>query len=211
MHPNPIAADRNLTPNEHLLLERLLSAALPDSELFLTQISSLRVVWRCTCGCNTIGISINKAIHATDSKETSQIIARGRGISPEGIMFNILLHTRKKQLSELEITSTDGERSFTLPDVNQIGFSKPEPENSNMRAKIANRQRFAWLAILLFIIPYAVILFFQAIENLREGNFSGGYNYIWQHVDPLTQIVMSAVLVFVGVAKICQLVCSKGK
>jgi hypothetical protein len=111
---------RELTSNERLLLERLLSHGTAESGPYIEQVPRVAVASRCGCGCPTIDLAVGGRVASLGSP--TAILSEAGGVSPEGISFGIILHGREGLISELEVYPIDGEGSFTLPDVDRIDF-----------------------------------------------------------------------------------------
>jgi len=110
---------RSLTPEERDLLERLLGRGTENAERYLKQLPDTTVVGKCSCGCPTLDLAVRGIAASLSSPST--ILADARGVSPEGVQFEIILHAREGLLSELEAYSILGESSgFTLPPIDEI-------------------------------------------------------------------------------------------
>ena len=103
--------ERPLSQEEISLLNWLLAHGRSDASQYRAQISKLRVVSKCGCGCPTIDF----AIGTTLKDGPSQIIADAQGNSPEGVRVGVIVHVRQGEVSELEVYSAYGESNFTLP------------------------------------------------------------------------------------------------
>jgi hypothetical protein len=104
---------RALTLEEFRLLEWLLAHATALNANYVAQLSRVRVVARCTCGCPTLDLALDdKKFRAVGG---SEILADASGHSPEGVPVNVLLHARQGELSELEVISCDGTKTFSMP------------------------------------------------------------------------------------------------
>ncbi|HTP08022.1 MAG TPA: hypothetical protein VMP08_07215 [Anaerolineae bacterium] len=104
---------RNLTADERVLLEWLLANGNANAAKFASQVSQVKVVSRCACGCPSIDLAIGEKQERTTGPST--ILADVIGYSPEGVKVDVILHAREGQLSELEVVSHDGTTAFTLP------------------------------------------------------------------------------------------------
>jgi hypothetical protein len=107
---------RPLTSEEVEFLTWLLKHGKPEATQYLSQISSLRVVSQCDCGCPTIDFSVGGKEAASGSG--SDIIADFLGITPEGASVGVLVHVRDGLLSELEV--------YSLSDIKKFSFPRPE-------------------------------------------------------------------------------------
>ena len=109
--------DRPLTDAERTLLEWLIAHGGPEARQYAPQVSQVRVVARCTCGCPTIDLAIGERRHRTVG--ASLVLADFEGVTPEGIEVGVILHAREGQLSELEV--------YALPEVDgSFGFPRIE-------------------------------------------------------------------------------------
>ncbi len=198
MNFKPVPDERSLTSSERLLLERLISVGCMDSRCLLEQLQKTRVAFSCSCGCPTIGLSVEgRSIPLT---RPSKAIAMGGGISLEGKQFGVVLRVRDNQLSELEAHTVGSEGHFTLPNIDQIGVSRLEDEGDaqKMKQQLDRRNWLMWFSFFLLIFPIAVGTAWFALERMHSGQPAGGYNIWWQYVDPPTLFVLSlAYLCFV--------------
>jgi hypothetical protein len=115
---------RPLTLKERSLLERLLSHGVADSKLYVEQLPLVTVVSRCGCGCPTIDLAVDG--RTVSHRSPSLILSEASGVSPEGVSFGIILHSRGGLISELETYPLE-DAAFTLPDIERIVFSDPTP------------------------------------------------------------------------------------
>lgn len=104
---------RDLTTDERALLEWLLANGHEEAQAFVPQLSQVKVVSRCSCGCPSIDLTVSDKTERTTGPST--ILADAVGRSPEGVEVDVILHAREGQLSELEVVSHDGTTKFTLP------------------------------------------------------------------------------------------------
>jgi hypothetical protein len=103
---------RQLTPAESGLLTWFLNGTDAGRQ-YLGQVSTVRVVGSCSCGCPTIDFA---APHETTAAEgASTIVADGYGLLPEGGKVGVIVHVRDAWISELEIYSMDAKRPCGLP------------------------------------------------------------------------------------------------
>lgn len=116
--------DRPLTGDERTLLEWLIAhGGSPEAQQYAPQVSQVRVVARCTCGCPTIDLAIGERQHHR-TVGASLVLADFEGVTPEGIEVGVILHARGGQLSELEVYAlpeVDG--SFGLPTIESLKSS----------------------------------------------------------------------------------------
>jgi hypothetical protein len=108
-----IPEHRELTTNERNLLEWLLENGSPKASSFTAQLTEVKVVGHCTCGCP----SIDLAIGGKDSRTVgpSTILCDAEGHSPEGVPIMVTLHAREGELSELEVITDYEVDVCTIP------------------------------------------------------------------------------------------------
>jgi hypothetical protein len=112
-----VREERSLSTEELALVEWLVDHGRSDAGDYKSQISKLRVVGKCGCGCP----SVDFAIGATKKIGGSHIIADGHGKSSEGTEVGVILHVREGEISELEVYSTTGQMpKFDLPVLDSI-------------------------------------------------------------------------------------------
>jgi hypothetical protein len=104
---------RDLTFQERRLLEWLLTNGNADAPAYVSQLSQLRVVARCACGCPTLDLAPGGKKSRTVGGLT--ILADAVGHSPENVPMNVILHAREGEISELEVISCDATKVFGLP------------------------------------------------------------------------------------------------
>jgi hypothetical protein len=105
---------RALTRAERELLSWLLN--LSDSgRQYLDQVSKLRVVGSCSCGCPTIDFAAPEQTVA--ARGPSTIVADGEGTVAEGGRVGVIVHVREGALSELEVYALDAKTPFSLPSI----------------------------------------------------------------------------------------------
>lgn len=120
MDEHSTAEVRELHSEERTLLEWLLANGKSDAQKYAQQLTEVRVVGRCTCGCPTIDLALG------DSQErivgASHVLAEFEGTTAEGVEVGVILHARKGQLSELEVFSMydDSETPFGLPRIDSL-------------------------------------------------------------------------------------------
>jgi hypothetical protein len=115
---------RQLTPTERALLEKLLSHGTAESKAHVEQLPLVTVASRCGCGCPTIDLEVDG--RAASHRSPSLILSEASGVSPEGVSFGIILHSREGLISELETYPLE-DAAFTLPDIERITFNDPTP------------------------------------------------------------------------------------
>jgi hypothetical protein len=110
---------RPLTHAERTLLEWLIAHGRQEAQQYAPQVSQVRVVATCTCGCPTIDLAADDRDHRTVGG--SLVIADFEGVTPEGIEVGVILHVRQNQLSELEVYAMpDVDGSFGLPTIESL-------------------------------------------------------------------------------------------
>jgi hypothetical protein len=104
---------RELTPEERRLFEWLIANGNAEASGYDSQVSQLKVVARCTCGCPTLDVALGERKSRTVGAST--ILADAVGQSPEGVPVDVILHAREGEISELEVVSHDATKVFSLP------------------------------------------------------------------------------------------------
>lgn len=117
-----IPVNRLLNPEERTLIEWLIANGAPQARAYTQQLTALRVVGRCSCGCPTVDLALGDS--QQNKTGPSQILADFIGATPEGIEVGVILHVRQDQISELEVyslgtTDTTG-RTFGLPRIESL-------------------------------------------------------------------------------------------
>ena len=110
---------RPLTDEERNLLEWLLASGSPDAKPYVSQIATVNVVGKCTCGCPTIDLALGDR----EQRKTSPsiILADFVGKTPEGIEVGVIVHAREGEISELEVYAiSDWKGPFNLPSVESL-------------------------------------------------------------------------------------------
>ena len=115
-----VEESRPLTEKERSLIERLLRNGVPESRNYIDQLPQATVASRCGCGCPTIDLAVGGRV--ASHRSPTVILAEAGGVSPEGISFGIILHSREGLLSELEFYPIDGEGAFTMPAIESIRY-----------------------------------------------------------------------------------------
>ena len=108
-----VAEYRDLTSEERRLLEWLIANGTPAASAYASQLSEVRVVARCTCGCPTLDLALGEK--KTRTVGASTILAEASGRSREGVPVSVILHAREGEISELEVISLDETQVFDLP------------------------------------------------------------------------------------------------
>src|SRR5579863_281118 len=115
----PRPEDRPLTDAERTLLQWLIAHGDPKAQQYALQVSQVRVVASCTCGCPTIDLAIGERRYRTVG--ASLILADFEGVTPEGIEVGVVLHAREGQLSELEVyPMSEADSPFSLPTIESL-------------------------------------------------------------------------------------------
>jgi hypothetical protein len=108
---------RPVTVKERALIDWLLRHGNPGSELFLEQLDSLVVVWKCSCGCPTV----NFAREGKPAPHEAEHILADYLATMDGEEFGIILFQRGGRLSSLEVYSQAGiDKPFGLPEIETI-------------------------------------------------------------------------------------------
>jgi hypothetical protein len=90
-----------LPTEEELRLVEWLTDNSPNSFKYAGQISQLRVVSQCACGCPSVDFAIAGRLRFG----SSEVIARAQGCSREGTPVWVMLHSRQGEIAELEVYS----------------------------------------------------------------------------------------------------------
>ena len=103
---------RKLTPAERELLTWFLDRT-DAGRSYLDQVSTVRVVGSCSCGCPTIDFAAPNETSAAEGPTT--IVADGYGLVAGRGKVGVIVHVREARLSELEIYSMEAKPPFGLP------------------------------------------------------------------------------------------------
>jgi hypothetical protein len=103
---------RNLTAAERELLTWFLDRT-DAGRPYLDQVSTVRVVGSCACGCPTIDFAAPNETSAAEGAST--IVADGYGLVAGGEKVGVIVHVREARLSELEIYGMEAKAPFGLP------------------------------------------------------------------------------------------------
>jgi hypothetical protein len=113
-----IDIDRALTSAEHGLIEWLLAHGDVDSKSFASQLSTVRVHAKCSCGCPTIDLVVPEPVPSAASE--SRILADFMG-KVNSTDVGVLLFQSGGRLSCLEIYAFgDNPEPFGLPDITSL-------------------------------------------------------------------------------------------
>lgn len=104
---------RELTAEERRLFEWLIANGNAEASGYDSQVSQLKVVASCTCGCPTLDVALGERKSRTVGAST--ILADAVGQSPEGVPVDVILHARESEISELEVVSLDATKVFSMP------------------------------------------------------------------------------------------------
>jgi hypothetical protein len=119
MHPFTRVERRPLTKEERALVEWLIANGNPDAQQYASQLSELRVVGRCTCGCPSLDLGMGDQEERTVG--LSHVLADFDGVTVGGVQVGVILHAREGRISELEIYAVqDFEGSFDLPIIQSL-------------------------------------------------------------------------------------------
>ena len=102
---------RSISELEASVIERALSVASTsdDRDALLNQVRSLKVVSRCTCGCDSVGFH-------TATGEGGRMVADAAGETQDGVLTGILIWAHGEDLAELELYNfTEYPASLPLP------------------------------------------------------------------------------------------------
>jgi hypothetical protein len=112
-YSNDIFVNEPPTNEERRFVKWLIANGSGDTREYARQISQLRVVSRCLCGCP----SVDFAIGDYSQFGPSEPIVRAEGRSPNGIPVWVMLHSRRGEIAELEVCSLVPHRGvLRLPD-----------------------------------------------------------------------------------------------
>ncbi len=104
---------RELSPAERRLFEWLIANGNAEASGYDSQVSQLKVVARCTCGCPSLDVALGKRKSRTVGAST--ILADAVGQTPEGVPVEVILHASAGEISGLEVVSQDATRVFSMP------------------------------------------------------------------------------------------------
>jgi hypothetical protein len=122
MAPFTQVEHRPLTSEETNLLEWLIANGKPETQQYSSQLSQIRVVARCTCGCPTLDLAL--AGRSERSTGPSEILADFDGTTDEGVPVGVILHAREGEISELEVYAiSDFAGKFGLPKIQSLKTS----------------------------------------------------------------------------------------
>ena len=108
-----ISEHRDLTVNERQLLEWLLENGSSEASNYRPQLTEVKVVGHCSCGCPSIDLAIGGKNSRTVGPST--ILSDAQGHSPEGVPLMVTLHAREGELSELEVITDYDVDVCTIP------------------------------------------------------------------------------------------------
>jgi hypothetical protein len=130
--PGVVPDPRPLTDRERLLLGELLRHGTRAAAPYAGQLPQVTVVSRCSCGCPTLDLAVAGRSASPGSPSTT--LAGAAGVSPEGVLFEIILHGREGIISELEVYAPAGaDGPFTLPGIERIEFfGEPRTETHEL-------------------------------------------------------------------------------
>ena len=109
-------SSRSATVEERELVVWLLqkAATISDVAAFFDQVSHLRVVGGCGCGCPSVDFK------AGGQDAVASIIADAEGTSPEGVMVGVMLWVKEGRISGLEVYPFADTGRFGLPRPNDL-------------------------------------------------------------------------------------------
>ena len=115
-----IAEDRELTSQEHALVQWLLEHGEPDATAFLPQLETARVASRCSCGCASIDFSI-AGMQPTRDDGGMDILSDYSWRDSAGHLFGAFVFARGRRLAGLELWSIDGQATAKhLPQTREL-------------------------------------------------------------------------------------------
>jgi hypothetical protein len=109
--PTSITEDRELTPEEHALVQWLLERGEPGETAFLPQLATARVAARCSCGCASINFSIGGTQPSRDGR--MDILSDYSWRDSAGHLFGAFVFARDGRLAGLDLWSIDGQATAT--------------------------------------------------------------------------------------------------
>jgi hypothetical protein len=113
MHKGLRTDQRSLAPSEEALVRALIAQA--GKQDLLPQVSRIRVVSGCTCGCPSIDFALDGRLSARHG--IGEIAAEGTGQTLDGATVGVMLWVREGELSGLEIYPIDTLDVNGLPSV----------------------------------------------------------------------------------------------
>ena len=125
--------NRPVTEKERSLIEWLLRHGNPGSEPFLTQVGSLVVVSKCSCGCPTVYFAQEGESMAQDAEH----ILADYLATVNGEDVGLILFQRGGHLSSLEVYSQAGtDKPFGLPELETIYSYEELPERNRKHNRV---------------------------------------------------------------------------
>lgn len=110
-----IPEDRDLSQVERTLIEWLLAHGQEQAGSFADQVSGIRVISRCACGCASI--NFDHAGNGWLSPGPMTVISDHQWQDPEGRLFGVFLFAKGGHLAGLDVWSIDGLATpVALPD-----------------------------------------------------------------------------------------------
>jgi hypothetical protein len=111
---------RLLTPEENELLSWSLEHGSEGAKSFLPQVTDIRAVRACTCGCPTVQLYVLDTSPLGIS-HSGRVIVDLVGKTPNGQLVGVLVFQDAGKLSELEVYLIDGEETeFGLPTIESL-------------------------------------------------------------------------------------------
>jgi hypothetical protein len=109
--------DRPPTESEKDLVQWLLEHGLPGSDQFLSQIDSLTVVQKCTCGCPTVYF----AVDGDSVSRKGEVLISDYRAEVDGEPVGVMLFQTGGKISSLDVYSMKGtDKPFGLPPIESI-------------------------------------------------------------------------------------------
>ena len=107
-----VTVDRPISPAEVTVIQVMLerAAVAPEYSRLQENLNTLRVVWRCECGCDSVDFNT----HDPQSRRT--IIADGTGETPSGNAVEVIIWGDADSVTGIEVTFHGGtEDDLRLP------------------------------------------------------------------------------------------------
>ena len=109
--------DRPITSHEREVILWLIKHASPGHEQLASQVESLKVVSKCTCGCPTVYF----AVEGDPPSRKGEKLISDEIATVDGQDFGVMLFELNGALSSLEVDSFAGhEKPFDLPGIDNL-------------------------------------------------------------------------------------------
>jgi hypothetical protein len=114
---------RQLILEEGAILEFLLTKRFPGRDQLLAQLDQVLVTGSsCGCGCESVGLSVNRSAPPASVGERVPTDAFGRDAS--GVEVGVLLHVINGYMAELEFYSTTDASGFGRPTLDSMRLAE---------------------------------------------------------------------------------------